>query len=55
MQYKEYIFIRLDSMQYFSISHMIGPATLLSPSPAPYFRISQVFLIYLYSQMLIQN
>jgi len=44
-----------DSTQYLSISHTIGPDTLLNPPPSPYFRISQVFPIYLRGQMLIQN
>jgi hypothetical protein len=36
----------LDSMQYFLISHMIGPTDLLHPSPAPHYKTFQVFLIY---------
>ena len=40
------LFIICDSMQYFFISHTIGPTDLQHPSPAPHFKTSQVFLIY---------
>jgi hypothetical protein len=35
----------LYSMQYFFISHMIGPTDLFQPSPAPHITTSRVFLI----------
>ena len=55
LYYMQYIFLLLDSTQYLSISHTIGPDTLLNPPPSPYVRISQVFPIYLRVQILIQN
>ena len=36
----------LDCMQYFYISHTIGPTDLLHPSPAPRYETLKVFLIY---------
>ena len=41
------IFLSSLTLQYFFISHMIGPTDLFHPSPAPHFRPFQVFLIYL--------
>ena len=36
----------LDSMQYFLISHTIGPTDFLHPSPASLFKTLQVLLTY---------
>jgi hypothetical protein len=36
----------LDSVQYFFISHTIGPTDLLHSSPAPHFKTFQILLIY---------
>jgi hypothetical protein len=41
---QDFLFL-IDSMQYFFISHTIGPTDLLHPSPTPHFKTFQVFLI----------
>ena len=40
------IFLSSLTLQYFFISHTISPTDLFHPSPAPYFKTFQVFLIY---------
>ena len=41
------IFLYSLTLQFFFISHMMGPTDLFHPSPAPHFRTLQVFIIYL--------